>query len=334
LTIEESAALAAALQIYGIVPQTLESGFQSIELFDGCFEIVLDWSRLLSDRVLSECLYILLGKEEPLTFGNVSRAQPLSGLVKKLKNAWVLEMLRESRFATHYQPIVEAANPDRIFAHECLMRGVAKDGKLVPPGAVLDAADEEGMMFHLDRICRLTAIDGFASQRVGGKAFINFNPTSVYNPVACLQSTVAAAKAVGLRPDQIVFELIERDHVADEAHLLRVVNFYRSAGYGIALDDVGAGYSGLNLLSTLKPDYIKLDMHLIRDVDKDEVKQSIVSNLLQMSRTLNIRTIVEGVETQEEYQFAVQQGADFVQGYLFAKPAATAKRDLETSKAA
>ena len=331
---EESATLAASLSVYGIVPKTVESEFQSIELSEGCFEIVLDWARLMSDRVLAECRYLVLPHGEALSFSNVSRAQPLSGLVKRLKNDWVLEMIRDDRFTTYYQPIVDAANPDKIYAHECLMRGLAKDGNIVSPGQVLDAADEEGMMFHLDRICRLRAIDGFASQGVDGKAFINFNPTSVYNPVACLQSTVAAAKAVGLKPDQIVFELIEREHVADEDHLLRVVNFYRAAGYGIALDDVGAGYSGLNLLSMLMPNYIKLDMHLIRGVDQDSAKQSIVRNLLQMARSLNIRTIVEGVETKEEYEFARQEGADLVQGYLFAKPAATAKGARGSSIAA
>ena len=76
----------------------------------------------------------------------------------------------------------------------------------------------------------------------------------MYNPIACLASTVAAAKGSGLTPDRIVFELIERSHVADEAHLLRIVDYYRAAGYGVALDDVGAGYSGLNILSSLRPD--------------------------------------------------------------------------------
>ena len=214
------------------------------------------------------------------------------------------------------------------------MRGVDESGDVFPPARILDAADEEGMVFHLDRIGRVNAIQGFAAQGVEGKAFINFNPVSVYNPLACLRTTVAAATASGLTPDRIVFELIERNHVADEAHLLRIVDFYRAAGYGVALDDVGSGYSGLNLLSTLMPDYIKLDMHLIRDVDKDPIKQSIVGNMLEMARKLDILTIVEGVETEAEYEFARAEGADFVQGYLFAKPAANAVNGFDSLQAA
>ena len=321
----EAAALASALDPYGIPISSLDGGVRSFDLFDGAFEIVLDWARLVSDSLLSEGHYVLLAPDEALSFGHLGQARPLRDLVKRLKNAWVLDMVRENRFTNHFQPIVVTSNPDRIHAHECLMRGLSHAGDLVPPGKILDAADEEGLVFHLDRVGRINAIKNFATQGVEGKAFINFNPVSVYNPLACLATTVAAAKASGLTPDRIVFELIERNHVSDEAHLLRIVDFYRAAGYGVALDDVGAGYSSLNLLSSLRPDYIKLDMHLIRDVDQDPVRQSIVGNMLEMARKLDILSIVEGVETEAEYEFARAEGADFVQGYLFGKPQARAR---------
>ncbi len=331
---QETAALASALEPYRIPLIDLGGGAWSFELSDGAFEIVLDWARLVSSRLLEEACYVLLENGESLSFVHFSKTRPVKELVKRLKNAWVLEMVRENRFTNHYQPIVEAACPDRIHAHECLMRGLSNSGEIVPPGKVLDAADEEGMVFHLDRVARLNAIRGFAAQGVAGKAFINFNPVSVYNPVACLQSTVAAARAAGLTPNRIVFELIERNHVADEAHLMRVVEFYRAAGYGVALDDVGAGYSGLNLLSVLRPDYIKLDMHLIRNVDQDPVRQSIVGNMLEMARKLGIFSIVEGIESGAEYEFARAEGADFVQGYLFGKPQAKAKGSVSELLAA
>ena len=328
------ASLAEALKAYGIVVEEIAEGVHAFGLFVGAFEIVLDWARLVSDRLLSEGNYVLLAPGEALSFAHFGKAKPLGDLVKRLKNAWVLEVIRENRLTVHFQPIFDAQNPDRIYAHECLMRGVETDGRLVGAGQILDAADEEGMVFHLDRLGRVNAIKAFAAEGVEGKAFINFNPVSVYNPLACLATTVAAAKSSGLTPDRIVFELIERNHVADEAHLLRIVDFYRAAGYGVALDDVGAGYSGLNLLSSLQPDYIKLDMHLIRNVDQDPVRQGIVGNMLEMARKLGIRSVVEGVETEAEYEFARAEGADFVQGFLFAKPAARAWSGLEAAMAA
>ncbi len=324
LPVAETVALVDGLAVYGIVPLRREGDLLQFELFQDAFEIVLEWACLVPDRVLEEGQYLHLASGESLSFAHLGRTKPLSSLVKRLKNAWVLEMVRENRFTTHYQPIFLTRNLDVIHAHECLMRGVEPTGATIPPGKVLDAADEEGLVFHLDRLCRINAIKGFAAQGVAGKTFINFNPVSIYNPVTCLQSTVVAANSVGLTPDRIVFELIERNHVADEAHLLRIVDFYRAAGYGIALDDVGAGYSGLNLLTSLEPDYIKLDMHLIRNVDTDPVRQGVVGNMLEMARKLGILSIVEGVETEGEYEFVLREGADFVQGYLFAKPSARA----------
>ena len=327
-------ALVSSLEPYGIAPSPIAEGVWSFVLFEGCVEIIREWARMASEKALADAAFIQLPTGENLGFAHMGRMRPLTDLVKRLKNAWVLEVIRNNRLTVHYHPIVEAADPDTIFAHECLMRGVDESGGVFPPARILDAADEEGLVFHLDRIARVNAIHGFAAQGVEGKAFINFNPVSVYNPLACLRTTVAAAKESGLTPDRIVFELIERNHVADEAHLLRIVDFYRAAGYGVALDDVGAGYSGLNLLSTLMPDYIKLDMHLIRNVDTDPIKQSIVGNLLEMARKLGVRTVVEGVETEAEYRFARQEGADFVQGYLFAKPAARALAGFSPLRAA
>ena len=236
----EALALAEALQPYGIPLNPLAGGLWTFDLFAGGFEIVLDWSRLVSDRLLQEGGWLRLEPSETLSFAHLGKVRPLTDLVKRIKNAWVLDMVRENRFTVYYHPIVEAGSPELVYAHECLMRGLDHAGGIVSPGRILDAADEEGLVFHLDRVCRLNSIRGFAAQGVAGKAFINFNPVSVYNPVACLQSTVAAARSVGLTPDRIVFELIERNHVSDEAHLLRVVEFYRAAGYGVALDDVGA----------------------------------------------------------------------------------------------
>jgi EAL domain-containing protein (putative c-di-GMP-specific phosphodiesterase class I) len=322
----EAAALERALEPYGIALQCIDGGMRSTLLFAGSFEIVRDWSRLVSGRLLEEGHFIVLAPGEAISFSHMGKMRPLANLVKRVRNAWVLEMIRENRLTVHFQGIFNTQDPDRIFANECLMRGLAVKDELVSPGAILDAADEEGLVFHLDRLGRVNAIKAFAAQGVEGKAFINFNPVSVYNPLACLATTVAAAKASGLTPDRIVFELIERNHVADEAHLLRVVDFYRTAGYGVALDDVGAGYSGLNLLSALKPDYMKLDMNLIRNVDRDPVRQGVVANMLEMGRKLGILSIVEGVETEAEYEFARREGADFVQGYLFGRPQPAARQ--------
>ena len=89
----------------------------------------------------------------------------------------------------------------------------------------------------------------------------------------------------------------------------------------MALDDVGAGYNSLTLLTRLRPDFVKLDMELTRGVDRDRYKARVVGKLLEMARDIGARTVVEGVETDGEWVWARAHGADFVQGYLFARPA-------------
>jgi len=95
---------------------------------------------------------------------------------------------------------------------------------------------------------------------------------------------------------------------------------YRKAGFQVALDDVGAGYSSLKLLTKLRPDYIKIDMELIRNISEDRYKAQVVAKLLEMAHSLGIQTIAEGIESRKEWNWLKKHKVHFVQGYLFAKP--------------
>lgn len=231
-------------------------------------------------------------------------------------------MLREDRLETHFQPIVHAADPGEVFGYECLTRGRAADGRLIPPGELFAAATAADLLFPLDRAARLAAIRSAARHGVPCRVFINFNPSSIYTPSFCLRTTFRAVEQYGCDPARVVFEVVESEEVKDTNHLLEILKEYRAAGFAVALDDVGAGYSSLNLLARLRPDFVKLDMGLIRHVDTDPYKASVVGKLLEMARELGVRSVVEGVETAGEWQWAADHGANFVQGYLFARPAA------------
>ncbi len=121
----------------------------------------------------------------------------------------------------------------------------------------------------------------------------------------------------------IVFEFTEVERL-DSAHVLNILRTYRSMGFKTAIDDFGAGYAGLGLLSTFQPDLVKLDMDLIRGLDKSSVKQTIVRNTLTMLRELGVTPICEGVETVGEFEVLRDLGVDLMQGYLFATPALAA----------
>jgi len=255
------------------------------------------------------------------TIAQLLEVRDLHTLLAAVEGAWVAEMLRDARLTTHFQPIVSCTDPRSIFAYECLLRGKTTDGQIVPPGTIFHAAREAGFLFHLDRAARLTAVREATAHQITTPIFINFNPTAIYDPRNCLASTIKAIKDAAIPPERVVFEVVESDETADPDHLLHILAAYRDAGFRIALDDMGAGYSTLNLLSRLHPDFIKLDREIVRDIGADPYKAEIATKLLELAAVLNIDVIAEGVETETEWQWLRQHGARYVQGYLFARPA-------------
>lgn len=279
-------------------------------------------SRSLSKPELSGIQALLLPAGRQPTTRDYMSTRPLDGLIAEVGARWLGDVLRHDRLETHFQPIVPTADPADVFAYECLIRGRGEGGNLIPPGELFKAARTADLLFQLDRQARLTAIRAAVRHGVTSRLFLNFNPSSIYTPSACLKTTFEAVEAAGLDPAGIVFEVVESEEVHDTAHLVGILKVYREAGFGIALDDVGAGYSSLNLLASIRPDFVKLDMGLTRGVDTDPYKARVAMKLLEMSQDLGVRTVVEGVETAGEWEWAREHGADFVQGYLFARPAA------------
>jgi len=264
----------------------------------------------------------------PLDLGSV---MTLARLSSQGDSTWLIDLLRESRLTTHFQPVFRVAD-GTLFGHEALSRGVAQDGSLVAPGRLFDAAREAGLLFQLDLTARRTAVQRAREAALSGRILINFSPTSVYDPATCLRSTVAAVDAAGIAHDRIIFELVETEEVRDAAHLQRILRFYRDAGFGVALDDVGSGYSSLNVLHRLRPDYLKLDMELVRDVHADPFKAVIAAKVLEIAQRLDIATIAEGIESEDELDWLQAHGATFAQGFLLGRPSAEPAPDATLAR--
>ncbi len=267
---------------------------------------------------------LVLGEGVVPTIADLLGTMSLATLIAKVQGRWLVEMIRDRRLTTHFQPIVRADDLAEVYGYECLLRGRNLDGSLMSPGAMYDAAREAELLFQLDRAARLAAIREAMTHGIRDRLFINFNPSSVYDPAYCLRSTVSAIEAAGIEPGQVVFEIVESDRF--DADLVGIVASYRRSGFRVALDDLGAGYGSLNLLSTLKPDIVKLDMKLTRDVDRDDYKAEVTSTLLEMARKLGITTVAEGIETPEELRWVRDHGVDLVQGFLIARPASPPPR--------
>jgi EAL domain-containing protein (putative c-di-GMP-specific phosphodiesterase class I) len=151
--------------------------------------------------------------------------------------------------------------------------------------------------------------------------FLNFTPSSVYDPKFDAKKTKAMCQEMHVDFSQLVFEVTEAEKVHDLDFLKCVMQEYRAEGAKIALDDLGSGYSSILHLADLRPDYVKLDQGLVRGAHKDHLRSVLLTAVTQAAHKLEIRVVAEGVETEDDLKFCLEIGADLAQGYFLARPA-------------
>ena len=274
----------------------------------------------LSGPEMEGCRAVFVPQGTEFGLAQLMDTQPLAALVAQVQAGWLAEMIEQGRLLSFFQPIVSSRAPERVFAYECLLRGRGGEGEMVFPDRLFGVARSAELLFHLDRAARVTAIEESSRHGIEVPIFINFNPTAIYDPAFCLRTTIAAAERSGRAPSQFVFEVVESDSISDVEHLLRILQTYRDAGFRVALDDLGAGYGSLNLLSRLQPEFVKFDRELVRDVHGDPYKEAVLGKLVEMAQAVGTQTIAEGVEVRDEWEWVRDRGVDYVQGYLFARP--------------
>ena len=221
-------------------------------------------------------------------------------------------------FSMAFQPIVDVVN-ERVWGYESLIRGLNGEGAFT----VLSQVDPDNR-YRFDQRCRVKAIELASAIFPHGedvKLSINFMPNAVYEPAACLRTSLAAAARTHFPREHIMFEFTEGEKIDDVSHVERIVSEYKRQGFLTAIDDFGAGYAGLNLLAKFQPDLIKIDMDLVRGIEASPAKQVILAGVMWMARSLGITVLGEGVETQAELLCLRAAGVRLVQGYYFAKPA-------------
>lgn len=255
----------------------------------------------------------------PFDIRSILSSKSLQRYLNLLEDTEFFDVINHESITSHFQPIIDMKN-NTIYGYETLARGVKDDGSLIYPGELFEKSKRNDLNFKLDRLCRESALKTAATKKIHQKVFINFIPTSIYDPTFCLQSTEKWAKQLEFDPSQIVFEVVETELVKDQKHLKNILEFYREKGYKIALDDVGEGYSSLNMLIELKPDIIKVDRNIIQDINKNKLKQSVYKALYNIAKEQEIEVLAEGVETAYELETVKEIGVDLVQGYYFAKP--------------
>lgn len=243
---------------------------------------------------------------------------PLATISSLLETQWIDDLIRNERITPYFQPIFDQER--HIFGHEILSRFVGVNGMPVSPHEAFSSAKRRNRLFALDKLCRLSAVK-HSSVLHNQKVFINFLPTSIYSPEHCLKTTLEMSNRIGVDPSHFVFEVVETEKVDDIEHLKNILRYYKTHGFEYALDDVGEGYSTVDLLRELQPTYMKLDMKYVQGISLDQDKQHMAKRMLQVACEIGSIPLAEGIEDQRDFDYIKGLGYQLFQGYLFGKPA-------------
>jgi diguanylate cyclase (GGDEF)-like protein len=249
-------------------------------------------------------------------------ARPLSELIQNLEHEWIREALSDGWLFSVFHPIIDAKT-GQLFAQEALLR--ARDpytNKIIGAGQLITACAKLNLQHQLDQRARQAAIRGAAEHvQHPARIFINFLPNTIYDPEICLRTTMQAAEQCNVPMSRMIFEVVETEKIPDMDHLRRILGFYKSRGMGTAVDDMGAGFTGLDYISSLEPDFVKLDREFILTAEESADGRQKMDLIVSASQKIGARVIAEGIETEAQLDMCVGAGVDFVQGFLFAKPA-------------
>ncbi|ADO54446.1 EAL domain-containing protein [Paenibacillus polymyxa] len=252
------------------------------------------------------------GFEEWLLFGQ---------LQARLQHPDLVSIINNQNFTSHMQPIVDYKL--NIIGFEFLLRSSQPD-KSFQPFRLFEVAREAGLHAHLDRSARISAIEKSATcLPVGIKRFINFLPSTIYNPAYCLNHTFETIERLSMNTEDFVFEVVETEEIDDLNFLHQIFEQYRTRGVSVALDDVGAGYSTTELMNCLQPDYVKIDRSIIDGCHHNSDQKRQITGIVESAFRFGGQVLAEGVEQMEDFEFCRNAGVSLAQGYLFGKPEPT-----------
>src|SRR5512138_461095 len=220
-------------------------------------------------------------------------------------------VLQARSMRSHFQPIISIRGR-KVIGLEALVRATNPDsGTAISPAYLFDAANRHKESLHLDRLCRESALAGFAtlaSLDPGLVLFVNVDVSSLSRSATESMALIKLTDEFGIAPERVVIEIIE-SKIHDAGALQRFVEVHRKRGFLIALDDMGTGCSNLERIPAIKPDIIKLDRMLIQDIDREYHKQELFDFFIKMAQRIGVFVVVEGIETEAEALSCLERGA-------------------------
>lgn len=267
-----------------------------------------------------------IASEEERLYDGIKRAivhgQASEATERSLKRRALEQILEQRSIRPVYQPIIALSGDQPVpFGYEALTR-LPDNRWFNGPLGLFQFADEEGLTYALDRLAREKAIEGCSLLEDGRKLFINITAKIMNDASFSPGQTLLLLDRYGVSPHQVVFEITERTSIEDFDAAKRILQHYRSQGYQIAIDDAGAGYSSLQSIVELKPDFIKIDRSLISGIHLDGMKGHLVHTFTELAAKMDIKIIAEGIEEEEELAYIRSLGVQYAQGYLLGRPMA------------
>lgn len=237
---------------------------------------------------------------------------------QRLESLSLQQILDEGLVQTVYQPVIWLPKR-KIIGFEALSR--VPQEKFENIADVFKVAYENKSLWKLERLCREKAFLGITDKlKKNEHLFLNVEPDSIHDPQLQSRETLELLRRAHLTPDRIVLEMTERSAVHDFTAFRKTLKYFQEQGFKLAIDDVGSAYSGLKSIAEVSPDYIKIDMSLVRDIHHRELKRELLSTIFRFSKKTGIRLIAEGVEKEGELRALKEIGVEFAQGYLFSRP--------------
>lgn len=228
------------------------------------------------------------------------------------------ELILKESIRTFYHPIVDLTH-NKIIGYEALTRGPAGT-EYEHPYVLFDVAEDADLLFELDQLCRKKALENARGLLQDMKLFVNCLPSAVLDPKFRNSHLRDCLKNLSLDPTCIVLEVTERQAIEQYDLFMEAARYYADMGFAIAVDDTGAGYSSLETVVELKPQYIKLDISIVREIDRNILKQELIKAIVGLSKQMRSTVVAEGIETLGELNTLKEIGVGFGQGFLFAKP--------------
>lgn len=227
-------------------------------------------------------------------------------------------ILKKAKVKTLFQPIISLKDCT-VLGYEALSRG-PKNSIMNSPEVLMDVSEKYNREWELEALFRCKALKNFSKVNTNSKIFLNVSPKILHSIELKESFTKESLNKYSLKCEDIVLEVTEKDEVIDIEDFKRSIDHYKRQDYEIAIDDSGIGYSGLNRLCKIKPKYIKLDIELICNIDKDETKRAIVKSMHEFCLLSESNLIAEGIETEEQLKTLIEIGVQYGQGYYIQMP--------------